>query len=536
MPRKRKGNNKSKPKVPVKPVERVRPKVPYWEDPVYRFVSGMQRRAQTVGHEAEVARYSELMQRLVEKKLPDDAYFTLDAQRRELQRQQKAERKKNQKKPANVQEPASNVDVTALKRRVFNPQTSQQNMIKSLEAMPAAERKKTISSLTTFLRSKIKKYLQEIDRVSSMFPDMLIIPGCETSAYYYWTGSYFKDDLTAHDYDKRILVLNFNEPDDYNNIPNLHNKMSLRYTKKLLPAAVIFFGCLLLGVYLMLCKGTFRILGFIFVIVSILAIANHNPFRSSIFTQYDGDRGIAPYQELIDYVNERGGFTFWNYPEQKSGIRKHGPIFVNTPIYPEVIHESRNYTGFAAIYGEYTKATKPGGEWDIVLNEYCRGKREKPPWAISTGDFHEDGRLGLKLGAFPTTFLVKEFSKKAVLEAIERGRMYCSRGNSKTWPKLVDFNISGDDGTKYYMGETLTSTHVPIVRFNISYETEKPLTVLLIRGGEVIKTIEGKPPIELEYRDQDIPQGKKTYYRVMDTKEHLVSNPIFVTYNPEPQI
>ncbi|MFC1494562.1 hypothetical protein ACFL6W_04715 [Thermodesulfobacteriota bacterium] len=392
--------------------------------------------------------------------------------------------------------------------------------------------KKELPSIQT---NGVKKYLQEIDRVSSMFPDMLIIPGCETSAYYYWTGSYFKEDLTAHDYDKRILILNFDEPDDYNNIPNLHNKMSMRYTKRLLPAAMIFFGCLLMGVYLILCKGIFRILGFIFIIFSILTILNNNPFRSSMFTQYDGDQGIAPYQELIDYVNERGGFTFWNYPEQKSGIRKHGPIFVNTPMYPEVIHESQNYTGFAAIYGEYTKATKPGGEWDIVLNEYCNGKREKPPWAISTGDFHEDGRLGLKLGAFPTTFLVKEFSKKAILESIEKGRMYCSRGNGKTWPKLVDFNISGDNETKYYMGETLTSSQFPIISFNITYETEKPkpITVHLIRGGDVIKTFEEKPPIKVEYRDENIPQGKKTYYRVMDPKEKLVSNPIFVTYDPE---
>ena len=153
---------------------------------------------------------------------------------------------------------------------------------------------------------------------------------------------------------------------------------------------------------------------------------------------------------------------------------------------------------------------------------------------FAAADFHEDGRLGQKLGAFPTTFLVKNFTKSAVIEAIKAGRMYCSRGNSKTWPKLVDFNVFGDGGKKYYMGETLTSTEVPIIRFNISYNTENqtPMTILLIRGGEVIKTIEGKTPIKLEYRDESISKGRKTYYRVMDTKEHLVSNPIFVTYNP----
>jgi len=53
----------------------------------------------------------------------------------------------------------------------------------------------------------------------------------------------------------------------------------------------------------------------------------------------------------------------------------------------------------------------------------------------------------------------------------------------------------------------------------------------LIRGGEVIKTIKGTTPIELEYRDEGIPEGKQTYYRIMDSKEHLVSNPIFVVYD-----
>jgi hypothetical protein len=234
-------------------------------------------------------------------------------------------------------------------------------------------------------------------------------------------------------------------------------------------------------------------------------------------------------------VNERGGFTFWNYPEQLSGVRKHGPIYVHTPTYPQVLHQSRNYTGFAAIYGDNIKITEPGREWDRVLNEYCRGERERPPWGISSGDFHEDGRLNKNLGAFPTTFLVKEFSKKAVFEAMKKGRMYCSLGHGNIWPKLDHFTISGGDGKKFFMGESLTTTQFPLLRFKISYETEKPrtMTVFLIRGGEVIQTIKGKPPLELEYLDKDIPVGEKTYYRIMDSKKHLTSNPIFVIYNPD---
>ena len=79
------------------------------------------------------------------------------------------------------------------------------------------------------------------------------------------------------------------------------------------------------------------------------------------------------------------------------------------------------------------------------------------------------------------------------------------------------------------------SEQFPLIRFKISYETEKPnpMTVFLIRGGEVIQTIQEKPPIEIEYLDKDIPEGEKTYYRIMDSKKFLTSNPIFVVYNPD---
>ncbi|MBN2062728.1 MAG: hypothetical protein JW882_20165 [Deltaproteobacteria bacterium] len=378
-----------------------------------------------------------------------------------------------------------------------------------------------------------REYLREIDRVSKMYPDMIIIPGCETSAYYYWTGSYFNDDLTAHDYDKRVIILNFNDPDDYHNIPNLHNKLSLKYTERFLPLALIFLSLLFIGLFLMTWKGLPRIAGLILVAVSILMIADYNPFRSSMFTQYDGDKGIAPYQELINYVNKREGFVFWNYPEQKSGVRKYGPIKVHTPPYPHVLEQSRDYTGFAAVYGAFTKATKPGREWDSVLNEYCRGERERPSWGISAADFHEDGRLGLKLGSFPTIFLVKGFSKKAVLEAMERGRMYCSRSDGESWLRLHCFTVSGGDGKPFYMGETLVTKQPPLIRFEISHKTEKPVTVFLIRGGEIIHRIKEKTPIQAEYLDKDAPEGRKTYYRIMDSSEHLVSNPIFVTYNKD---
>lgn len=378
------------------------------------------------------------------------------------------------------------------------------------------------------------KYLEEINRVSSRYPDMIIIPGCETSPYYYWTGSWFKKDLTVHEYDRRIIITNLNHPEDYNLIPHLHNRLSLKYIKALIPGMVIFIIPLIIGFILVKWKGYTRLIGLFLILFSALSLADYNPFRSSLFSQYRGDQGIAPYQELINYVIKRGGLSFWNYPEQKSGTRKHGPIYTNTPPYPQVLKESVNYTGFAAIYGDNISVTDPGREWDRVLKEYCRGKRERAPWGISTADFHEEGRLSQKLGAFPTTFLVKELSKEGVLEAVRNGRMYSSRGDGLKWPNLDFFNIYGNDGRVVYMGETLATRKYPLIKFKVSMNKgkSKRLTIHLIRGGELLRTFKGKTPLEIEYMDKELPAGEKTYYRLMDNRKHLTSNPIFVTHIP----
>jgi hypothetical protein len=375
-----------------------------------------------------------------------------------------------------------------------------------------------------------EEYLNEVRRLSKKFPDMVIIPGCITSPFYYWTGSWFKKNLTVHDYDRRILIVNFSDPEDYKGVPAIGSGPSFRYTASLLPGWIVFLVPFFIGFLLLKYKGISRFIGVFLVVFASLAMIDCHPFRNSAFSPYKGNQGIEPYQEVIDYARERGALVFWNYPEQRSGVRKHGPIFVSTPPYPQVLHESKRYTGFAAIYGDNITATEPGAEWDRVLNAYCRGERKSPPWGVSTADFHEDGRLGLKLGAFPTTFLVSEFSARGILEAMEKGRMYCSRGNGEVWPKLEIFHVTGEDHKGAVMGETLSTSQYPRIRFRISVGAEQPMRVMLIRGGTVVATFNGEGPIDADYVDREIPSGITTYYRLMDTSKHLTSNPIFVRY------
>ena len=85
-----------------------------------------------------------------------------------------------------------------------------------------------------------EEFLEEISRATRKYSDIITIPGCTTSAYYFWTGSPLKKTLTAHEYAHRIIISNFDQVDDYPLIPNLANDLSFKYTKRLLPGLMVF--------------------------------------------------------------------------------------------------------------------------------------------------------------------------------------------------------------------------------------------------------------------------------------------------------
>ena len=140
-----------------------RPDGPYWEDPVYRHVSRQHRAAMSSGCDAEAARLDALMQHLVNASMPDDLYWQLDAEARAERKRQRQQRKRQSKPPPPheaVAGRATQVNVADLKKRIFNPRVSRDNVIKALESLPPAERKATIASLPPGLRRKLGGYLK----------------------------------------------------------------------------------------------------------------------------------------------------------------------------------------------------------------------------------------------------------------------------------------------------------------------------------------------------------------------------------------
>jgi hypothetical protein len=379
-----------------------------------------------------------------------------------------------------------------------------------------------------------------VQAASKKYPDMILIPGAESAPFYYWRGSYFRKNLTVCDWEKHLIIVGLENPEHYKELPILHNRFSTSYLSSQISLG--FFLILIplaAGIFLITKKEILRWSGIVLSLLSLLLLINNLPFRSSPYDQYHGNQGISPYQLLIDYVNSRGGMVFWNHPETKSGRGKLDFIFRDTPPYPQVLTESKNYSGFAALYGENTSITEPGHAWDKVLMEYCSDQRINAVWAISSADFHQEGAAGEKLGNFPTVFLVKNKSKQDILDALRKGRMYALRGDVSL-PRLIlqDFSITGiDTSLRGIMGEEIQLKGSAEINIHITISNQEEghaVEARLIREGKLLKTFSGKTPLILNYVDEFFEPNTKTYYRldVKDKKNRIiVSNPIFVHFS-----
>jgi len=382
------------------------------------------------------------------------------------------------------------------------------------------------------------RYLRTIQGLRKLYPRAVLIPGTESTPFYYWTGSPITGNLTANDPERRILTMGLEKPEDYETLPVLHNTPLRFQLRSALPALAAFGLCFLIGIFFILQKGAWRATGTIIALLGIGLFLNTLFARPSPFDAYHGKQGAAPYQRFIDAVDRKGGLTFWNYPETLSGVRKLGPIQVRTLPYPDMLLETMNYTGFAALYGDNITITEPGNLWDVVLREYCGGFRERPPWGIATADFHKEGGAGQHLGDFQTVLWLREKTTRSVLEALKTGRMYACQGKYPQIPRLDGFSVSAADGgtsAKAISGEELTLPRNPRIRIRLSGggAAANQVQVRLIRSGSLIQTFVGTLPLDIDYLDVLETPGERVYYRMdMSGAGKIVSNPIFVKFAP----
>ena len=379
-----------------------------------------------------------------------------------------------------------------------------------------------------------ENYLAEIERLNRQQQSVLIIPGVQSSPFYYWTGDPFGQGLTAYDFRKEVLIIGMSNPDDYYDLPLLHGRSSTRYIEDLLPVFLIFLTAFLLSIYLIYQKGKMGLCGLLLAIFSLAMMVDQHPFKSSRFDPYHGDQGEAPFQVAIDYARSRGGMVFWAHPESNysnNGVEM-GPVKLMTAHYPEALIESESYTGFSALYGDNITATRAGMHWDRVLMDYCSGRRAEPVWGIAGSDFHGD-KDGVGLDSFQTVFLVENRGRKEVLTALERGRIYAVSKTAGFRLSLDQFQIKDDEtGKRAILGEELRLEHTPVVEGRLSATDggHYSVAVSIIRGGKPIWSFEGETPLDFQFVDP-VQWSGKTFYRLDVSGKaagKLLSNPIFV--------
>ena len=321
---------------------------------------------------------------------------------------------------------------------------------------------------SSILSKGIENYISMTKEIGNQFKELTVLDGVEASPFYYWEGNPFW--LTCRNYNRHLLVFGLQSQADYWDLPLLANDKS----------------------------------GF-------------NPFL--------GDQGIAPYQKLIDYANQKEALTFWAHPEQEDNT-KFFTARLYTPARPEVLNETYDYTGFSSFPRGHKIIPQPGGIWDQILLEYCDGKRNKPVWTIGESDFRKE----IDDIANPTTVFVAPVNdRRDVLSSLKEGRFYALNSPDKDL-FLDQFCVIDKEKSRFAsMGQTIhcssgeATVHVDI---KSKYKFKK---VILIKNGSIIKEVKEN---YFEYVDRSYPDRRKTFYRLIVESVNgsmLLANPIFVT-------
>ncbi|MDA2916154.1 hypothetical protein MYX64_04830 [Nitrospinae bacterium AH_259_B05_G02_I21] len=416
---------------------------------------------------------------------------------------------------------------------------------------------KRFPSLT---QSTIAEYLQAVEETNRRHPKVLLIPGVETVPHYYWTGSLLGGDLTMHNGQKNILITGFDKPEDYQGLPLVGNSRGGQYnTMSLIRAAPLLLVVAGFGLLARKRERRYQIGGFMVsqrrrpwrLAVPLILIggawsAYNAPFTVPAFPPDHSDAGTAPYQALIDYVDRRGGMTIWSYLEAKDfhvhtytlTRRLVTKFTTKTDPYPEVLLATDRFTAFGATYQDNTTAERPGQMWDRALEQYCLGRRSRPPWGLGELGFHGNDRK--RLADVLTTFYVRERTAKGVLEALSAGRMDAAIPAGDIRIRVRTFSLS-DGRREAVQGETMVVPPGGTVTLRLALEahggTARPFRATLVRNGKPWRDLEATTPFTITLEDTLPPGRACTYYRFWmhpRAPHRLITNPIFAATTRKP--
>ena len=390
-------------------------------------------------------------------------------------------------------------------------------------------------------------YLARVAEAQARMPHVLLIPGVEVMPHYYWTGSPLALDLTVHNLQKNLLVFGVTDPEALRTLPAPGNPAGGAYTLQsalaALPVLLVIPGVVLLArrraVRRRLGRGAVIVVrrrawgpGAVLCLVGLAALGRGWPFAVERHPPWQ-DFGVAPYQALIDRVEQLGGVTMWSFPEARDvGEQHYGPVRVGwlTEPYADDLLRTFRYTGFGAVYEDTSTFERPGGGWDRALGEYARGERSRPPWALAESGFH--GLTANKqVGPLQTVFLVEDRSAAGVLAAFRRGRMYAVQRTRELGFDLAEFGVRAGGATAG-AGDTLRVPAGTPVELAAAVEASDgrahDARLAIVVNGRVVAVERGGTPLRATHRLTT--DGTPLVLRVeaRGSQQRVLSNPVFV--------
>ena len=398
----------------------------------------------------------------------------------------------------------------------------------------------------------LTRYLNDVTEAQARHPRVMLIPGLEVAPYYYWSGSLRSGDLTMHNAQRNLLAFGLTSAEQIEALPTAGNLPSF-FSRLRTVSAVVPVGLAVTALWIWRARSTVNSMirpgakhmkrFFALVLIAIVGFLTINAWWSGIppFDLYDATLGYRPYQAFIDSVNRSGGSTLWSMTDARDFRRVElgpfGTATITTDPHPEALLLTTGYAGFGGLYQEARQATQPNRVWDQLIKLHASGQRKDRPAMVGEIAFHSPDHAGKELDQVLTILWVRERSQAAILDAIRQGRAYAVERYKKGFRlTLNDFHADAKDGSpRAGPGEALTITRDSPISLHVSVSTtdnqRHPVTVRLIKSGEVMAQTTGVTPLLYEVLDPHGSSGTVETYRLEvsggQTGE-LLTNPIYV--------
>jgi hypothetical protein len=391
----------------------------------------------------------------------------------------------------------------------------------------------------------IENFIAELTRINqnkgettTYVPSLIITPR------YFWSGSFGQFNLSCMNKGRKLLVLNTNDPKKIGAIPLVSGFLKERYIlwRYLTRISLLLSLLILAGLFFVpkiIAKRSnysaselYRAYSVVLLLPALCAtiLINFMAYRNPKFDIYAPDNPQIFEQNVLNALENMDLAAFWFHPDQ-SDTSEHSimgvPYRAHTDPYPDLIRLCRAHRGFMGACHLDNCIAMPGGQWDVALIDFIKGKSEQAIWCFA--DINDETHSSMKSSEAVVWSKTKEIPE--IVKAIKDGHFYV-RYNSALQKLQLDKWQIGNNGMSGHIVQTLDDG----VDIHIAISSTLPgetVDVWLIRSGELIARKTQTTPCSFTLRDYSIEHGGLSYYRLIVNGRNdlkLISNPIFVNF------